>query len=387
MSVIWEYPHNWKREYSETYEFKTELFRSRDGHETRRAMRDAPRVTRATVTTACRYNQDLAGAVSGAMDSVVWFPDPRRLARLDAAASASDTTISLNPVPPWVVSGANIALQNGLYMEVLQVSGVSGTSVTVQPALSAGFPKGAKVRPALKSYLVGRASVYHYTSGIPGMQAAFSEYPGSAPFSAPAFPGGLSYKGDPLFLSKPNWKTTPRFRMLEAREVADFGIGTVDIGRPEPFTDQVFQFEYLGRTAQESEDFVTTFVASKGRALPFWMPSWRQDMVARSASGNTITVEGSTVQGLDLLVQKNIYIEFSDSSHVLREVSSVAANGTDTDVTVSEPSALPAGKSVGDIRKISWLYKVRFASDKLTVKWRTSAISEVLINVHTLRAA
>lgn len=361
----------------EQWDFLTDILTQMDGVETqRRAMRDRPRQT-----LTYRWRFDEIDAVRFENQIFDWnirtwaIIDWTQFVTLTAQADPNDTSIlvtdttdidfraGLNEsVAMWVSDSVFLTAEPSL---------INATSIDLANGLTGvvSFPVGTRVYPVRTAFGSQNITAGQFKTNVRDYEMTFR--------SASNFDWGdlaavlpTTYRSLPVFdrlLFTPGGNRIPvRYEFGGVPWDPD-GIGrqTQKSFRKTPRVTQPIRFymddrlEYVAIRGLVHGTF--------GRQKSFWMQSFLEDFVVGTdqPAGVTLTVELANytahIFSLSSNMRKDIAIEYVDGVVDLREITATLEGVTTEDLTISPSSSQTL--TAANIRRISYLHKVRFGSD------------------------
>lgn len=129
------------------------------------------------------------------------------------------------------------------------------------------------------------------------------------------------------------------------------------------------------------------FFERRGALVPFWVPTWRQDLIVASdatATDTQITVKqcGYTRYAYPLNARRHLAIHFLDGSIIYRKATSSEDLG-DIEI-IHFTGAL--GKTLSAGTWVSYLAYCRLASDDLVINYHTDSIAEAKLGIFEVPA-
>lgn len=385
--MIWPITHNWKGGVKETLQFKTEVFRSRDGTEQRRALRTTPRRSVSLdVIADGDKRRDMEGLLNAARGGDFHMADPLEFVRTTSALPASATTFTVASVPAWLVVGASIALVSRRRVHEVTVASVSGTTVDLVAPAGVAIAAGAKLHPLVLGRLSSDARATMVTESIGTLSEQFDVLPTTEPLDEGSPDFGNWYRGREIFMQRLNWRTPPRVTFGDGAETVDYGRGRIARILPLDFTTRSRQALHTMRSAAAVNALKQFFVRQKGQRGDFYTPTWTDDipMAAVTEGSSTMLVPG---RGLfdgyaNDPVYRNILILMTSGFYVCRTISSITLSGGNSLLTFDLPWAYDLAPQ--DVRRICWMPVSRFAADTLTINWPTAEVAETTVTIMSL---
>lgn len=189
------------------------------------------------------------------------------------------------------------------------------------------------------------------------------------------------YKGFDVLEVEPNRANDPSDSIDRATVFLDQGIGKVfSIDNSDaPIAEHSFDwFMDTPALVQEFRDFVT---ARRGMAVPFWVPTWREDLTLAAPIGpaiTTVTIQdiGYSESYFATLARRYIAIMFSDGTFYYRKILGAVDNGNGTE-TLTIDDVLGVDVPIDTL--ISFLLFCRLSDDEVSITWVTSQVAEATL--------
>lgn len=421
---------NWNDRVNEIYEFRTSIFTTHSGKEQRMAERLLPR--RTVNFTALLWGSALP-AFKALMHSrgasTISIPDPARYAAvLESPVLSGSLEMVVNSWPLWLKENMPLVISS-LYdsefkagQEVVIAGSFdlgfdpdhfdvdSKTKIDVSAPFSKSWPAGSVVRPVITGRLKQEVKLTFQNDSVADAEISLSILPGSDTAGFVPFEFEI-FDGRPVFLTSPDWSTSPSVSHSTPFEEVDYGRGTTQAYLPIEFYTRISQFDFVGKSRQEIHEILSLFIEMRGRQGEFYCPSWTTDMIAVggiSSGTNVLTVESSLIADTfnGSTVNKAVAILLNDGRWIFRsvvEIISTTASGPGAftiaydegfdspsvnglfsrlvfDAVVSEDVPEQA------IAMVSWLNVCRFASDTLNIGWITDDVAQTTLQIMTLEA-
>lgn len=372
---------NWRDGIEVQYQFKTSILTAFDGTEQRAAMRELPRmeVSFEAILLEGMIHRHAADLTK---DPDALFVLPLYWRRV-AVVSAAGSTLTLADAPFWLVPGARLVL-DGATQEAVTIQSVAGAVVTLQSALVGAFGPGDLALPAVLARVDTETDLRLPTTRVATTSARLIMDPGSdlmvAPVIVPA-----SFRGMDVFTTRPNWAAAPTITFTSGRETFDPGRGRIAAANPLAFTPRTLKLGFSEFTAVKAEAFIAFFLRTKGQRGAFRMPTWQTDMRARIAAAagtSAIEIEGSDFAEAYAGDPSLDCVSVDQGGAVtLAKVTSISITaGGHSRLNLADP--LPVPIAAGEA--LSWCPAWRWATDILTVNWRTDEAAELEMAVRTI---
>lgn len=368
---------NWRDPVKVEWEYKTEIFLSRDGTEQRRALRSKPRRTvEFTKTSAGSAGRSFRSNLANTSRSLSVMEDFVNRVAIQSPGSPTLTTINLAaPAEYWVRVGGGVVVNTSGNQQFRTIVGATTASITLDN--SAVVNSGTKVAPVIIGRVSDRQSFRRLTSNVTDGALTFEGEPTMNPDPAQREgDGDFMHHGFPVANFRPNWAETPNESFPQRFDVLDYSYGKTFVHLLEAQSRWEGSATFVGRSRDDVYQAEGFFFRRRGRLGAFYMPTWQRDMELVSGTteaSTSVTVEG--VEAFDLFngsfVYRNIALIASDF-FISVGVKSVEVLGGNTVLTLDAPLPAEAPK----VSYISWLMMVRFATDQFAVRWSTDGVAE-----------
>jgi len=373
-AVLWHhaiYPH---AEFGVQFDYLTELQRSRNGHELRRAWRDRPRKRiQFTTRVAGECFRNVVRDIYANQRKPWAVPDISRRVASVSTMPAAGTQISVTAEQSWMVAAETIILISGSRTETRTIDTVgSGGVLTFVEINAVEWPVGTYLMPALPARFEVNIGATRRRTDFVDFRASFQVTPTFELYVEP--PAAAStFKSRELFTTPPRSIEPVDLRFLSDLEVVDFDTGAIAFNEPVTFPTEIDRYDYSPCDAPAMRAIENLFIRARGQRGSFYMPTFGYDLIPAMPAllgAGTLTVKGANVATnfAASTVFKNIAIQYLDGSWQAMAVSLMSVNGSNTDLTLT--GTLSGDVNVKSIRRISWLPRRRFAGDRISAAWR-----------------
>lgn len=373
--TAWALSPNWDKAVEERIEFKTDVLRAWSGAEQRRALRIAPRRFFDFDVMMQSRDRRFLEAQMFAWSTRVWalpiWPDGQRLSVGVAAGDSSVTCDTVNR--DFVAGGMAIFASSAAIFEVVQVLGVTGTSISLKNPVQNTWPAQTRFYPARAARLEGFPRISRANADVSSASVGFRVVEPCDWASATGLP---TYRGNPVLENSPS---EGELEMTYSRDAFmvdnETGALTIDdragVGMPTQSHDWFIQ----GRSARAA--FRGLLYLLKGRQGEIWVPTYQLDLKLVSSvntTQTTIDVEGT---GYTLYMQgqvnrQDIRVELINGTILYRRITGSAVLDVNTE-RLSIDSTLGVNIAITDVRRISYMALSRLGSDSIQLDHHTAA--------------
>lgn len=399
MAVFLPFVPNWRNGIRDTYEFKTDVFTTRNGSEQRRATRINPRrALEVNVLLDGERMRGFADAVNRAKDGKVEIADFSAVPALVATtASSGATVLTIDSTPSWMTNGGTYVLMTGRTTSKINVDFVDNNTVILVNPLTKSVGAGACILPMLPAQIANSNTLSLYTNQVATAPLQFDVEPGFVVRTPDALPFDESAEGDSVqsfgpaavlfgryvLLRKPNFLNRPQVQFNLKFETVDYSRGVVKTFTPVPIVSRTLTATYMAVNHAEAMAILDIFMRSKGRAGEIYVPTWGSDFPPVMNVAEKIV----QVAGTDFYETYNedrahsaVLIRTKSGTLLPREINIMAASGGNTFIEFHED----VGVSATEIEQISWMFVSRFAQDSLTIEWVTNTVANISLSFVTL---
>lgn len=382
----WPYPPNWGETFKATYRFKTEVISSFGGKEQRIAGRFEPRVELEFDGIALpREFQAVQRTLHERQNEEIVMPFWARYVRTTSQINSGSVSFDVPEVKPWMVAGAHMCFTHGREAESVKIASSSGTTITLESGVTKDWPVRTKLCEGFPGHLDDRLRQTLRTDRVGELTIGFQATPGATP--APGLSGAqLTLDSLDIFDFPINWGDTPRFDHEVFRETVDYGYGVYEHQKPIPFPTATREMRVHRFSSEELLRLEQFFRRCRGSQKEFYATSQIEDFTASGqlSSGSTDLI----LSGVDAasylqnnVINRAVHVR-TRYGNLYRQITGVVASGSETIVTLRNPWTTTI--ALADIKRVSVLNVVRFASDAMTIEWTTPEVGNAKISLQTL---
>lgn len=379
--VAWPFLATWDRGVDEHLEWFTSVDRAYDGTEQRISLRAVPRrFLEFTVREKDEAAQRLDNMLYGWHGRFVATPIFPERSSLTAPALAGSTTLQLPTARRTFVAGGLAVLRaNSDVFEVVEVSGVTPTSVTLSRPTTLPWDANTPVYPAMVSRLEGTTAVLHHTDTLVEAPVRMAGIPGDVDPRIPAVAAPATYAGHELYLGRTNWLGGVPFEFETDTNIFDGGTGRINVTRRSEAPIVGKRHRWTLKTPAEQEEFRAWLGRRKGRAVPVWMPTGTSDFtlltpVTAVGSQAIMATNAFDQFGAGLDKRTHILVRLRGGAYIARQIVSASVLPDNT-LSVLVDAAFGIAFAPADVREISFLQLWRLASDSVTIQHATDSVS------------
>jgi len=187
------------------------------------------------------------------------------------------------------------------------------------------------------------------------------------------------YLGFSVLEVQPNRAKDPRRSFMRTVTKMDAGTGKVTVQDRAGVSRSELEFDWFLDGRSEIGVIQAFLLERKGRAVPFWVPSWRHDLVLNqgaAAIDTSLTVKdtGYLKYQFPQASRRQIAMILQNGTMIYRRVTGATNPGNGTEVLTLDSAV---GASVpADTTMVCFLHLVRLASDVVEVLWHHQTLAE-----------
>ena len=389
-AVLLVYEPNWETPVEETLSGKTAILKSYSGKEQRSAL-----TTR--LRKSMGYSIDVFGKVEPIKLDAALFsfqnkfygvPQWQDETPLTSPASAGDTEVFLDTTTYAFSVGASIFLYAGpTVFETGVVTAINAGSLELLNPLTRNWGTGSRTFPVQNGRFDKNISFSR--QGEQWISANFN-FEMSPQLTDPFVSGGsplATHLGEEAWLMRPNWFSEIAHEQGYEFEKLDKGYGAAHYLDTAESADRQFGIPFLFLNRQSQLYYRQFLGRRKGMAVPFFVPSWTDDLTPTDDVVSSDTAIDFVDNGYDLYTElspfrKHIYIETKQGQVFTREItSSLASAGI---LTLGIDTPLGVDVKASNFRLACFLYKARLAKDEVTITWKTSKVSSSVLPIEVV---
>lgn len=357
---------NWAEGIIERLEWKTTVAGSPTGAEQRMEMLEAPRRSMEVSILAAgskRKSADffLSGRQAETLNVPIWFDS----ATVNSAASSGGTTISCSTVGHGLIAGTLAVVTSGSSYEVVAISSVSPTALTLSSPLADDWPVGAQVYPVREGRVKDKTSWEQHTASVWTCRV---EIELTEPEDVTPDWATITYGGLPVLTILPNMADAMAVEIDRNTIDVDSGIGRPVYVDTAEVSFRTQTHSWLIRGAEDYVSFRAFLQAAAGRLHSFWLPSFAQDFILTENVGSSdthLTVEncGYVADLWGDVNRRDLYIRLKDGTEVCRRITGTMEAGEVETLTLS--SAVGTAFAIDDVDLVCLMSTARLDTDKV----------------------
>ncbi|MCY4429169.1 MAG: hypothetical protein OXC11_02085, partial [Rhodospirillales bacterium] len=379
---------DWGRPVEESWQFRTEIIRSRNGIEQRIAQRAFPRVLyefegwldRAHLHRLLRVLEVQQGAQN------IFVPHPRDSAPLLAAVAPAQGTLPIGEAR-WKGEAEQVFISDRENSEVLRSGRRNADGSIVVSPLTRPHSAGVQVYRMVEGMLIGETSVTARSRRAARTRVELLEDP-EATWYDPALVEVVNpvIDGFEYLASGPNWRTPIRSGYLQEREELDLVKGRIVREFDNPLVRWTTQANYTVASEEDRKALLGLFYRCRGAQRPFYIDTLLDGLeLAEDIEAGTrrAVFVGTEVQaGYESSTAYRRFRLRARGVDQIQHITALQVQGNNTVVELANP--WDGDVAAGDVFYISWISLSRFETDLLTLQWQTRNLGTARVTTRVL---
>lgn len=384
---------DWEGGFEETPGWLTDVMTGYDDMEQRVQLipAEAPRFSckYRTLTLSAQESAQLMSKIWGWQSRVFGVPWWKDQAELTATVAIGATSIACDTTkrPGFAAGNLLMIFRDFNTWEALQIDSVTPTSVNLVAATLKAWASGDLVVPVRLARMTGNATLGEANRDDYTFEVMFrGELPSAS--QAPAAAAPATYKGFDLLELEPNQRDDGSIVYSRSMASLDSLVGAIEVNARsrQPGVNRIYNWFMDGKAA--ADEFDAFMLARAGRAVPFWVPSWRGDLELSTPIGSsdiTITIKACdyTAQMFPAAGRRHLAVMLNQGTTLLyREILSAVDNGNGTETLTINASLGAAGPLATTL--LSFLQFYRLDADEPLRHWHHGSLAEAVLPLHEL---
>lgn len=378
------FPHEPERPIIETLMWETDIRTSRNGKETRAALREVPRSEwRMTFLASDGARRALETNLISSQAQTFGVPMWWEGMSLTSAITATDTVINVSSTDYLSLSVGGLAMVWTDYntFEALEIASFTGNTITFTSGFTAGFPAGTLVMPVRLGVLTAKSQRgRRWPQNLQEVTLVFTSADNDVDLADTS--AWNSYNSKVLFDDPNMVEGTVQESQERAITVIDNATGDFQIKTEWPLSRRVHAKKWFTKTRQGLREVREVLHALKGPATSFYIPTFYPDLIATTAIGSGDSFVRVENQGytkfINAAAPRNVIrLVKTDGTTVVREVTS-ASEISSTEEQLTLDSAWGVAAALADIDQIEFVEKARISSDRVRIRHTNSSGQAVI---------
>ena len=388
-AVVFSLMPDTSKSYLEKMTWVSSVITAHDGTEQRISINEYPD-TQLTMTVQ-QHREKIHN-----LDSLLWgwqhriyaLPLWHRAENLKATAYAGSTTVMCDTAYAGFRVGETAIIWGDYdFFETFEVLEIRSDRLISRRPLQAGWPAGALVAACRSARLPQEVTGSWQHADLASVQLTFvlTEVEQETPFEY-----GPTYRGSPMLLTPPNWvspleeRNVRNIEIFESETKARFTVANSDV----PYIVRTHAWFLKGKA--KIHQYRGWLYSRRGRVVPFWAPSWKNDMsLAKRIEAGSLVLEINNIGYRNFygsrVGRQDIIIFLRNGQLLTRRITNAAtgSEGLNSEIlsvdtefsSVIEPSA---------VQMICFLGLHRLDADEVELDWRSDKLALANQNMRLL---
>lgn len=377
-AVVFSIMPDTAKSYLEKMTWVTSVITAQDGTEQRASINEYPDTQ---ISMTVQHHQETIHN----LDSLLWgwqhriysLPLWHRHTNLSQTAFVGNMVIMCNTAYAGFREGGTVILWADFdYFETAEVVEILADRLIIRRPLLKSWGRGTLVaacRPARLPQEVSASWKNPDIASVP-LTFVFTEVEQETPFES-----SLMYRGTPVLMIAPNWvseldeRSVRNIEIFETETKARFTVLNNDV----PYMVRTQAWFLKGK--DRIDQFRRWLYSRRGRTVPFWSPSWKNDLTIVSrieAGSSTIEIQAVGYRGFyeGKEGRMDMIIILRDGRTLMRRVSHTAAGDSSATELLVLDSEIGFVIEPRDVQMVSFLGLHRLDADEVELDWRSDAL-------------
>jgi hypothetical protein len=389
--IVFGFQPNWREPVTESLEWLTDVLTSYNDMEQRLALRQDPRRAMRYLFTFETQNKVnyFEGLMWGWQQRVFVVPVWTDWQFLSAAVGIGTSVINTSTsFRDFAVNNLVLLWRDYLTWEIVEVLSMTSSQITLKKPTIMAWTTRDRIIPVRLGRLSKNIQISRPTSTLAEATLSFAYEVGEAvDANRLGTSSWLQFSGLDVITVAPNTAEEDTNAEYDRDfDTVDFSKGSWSISDHAGMPVISRPYKWLLRTRQEIMNFLAFLEVRKGKAIPFWMPTWSKDLEQVQDMGiadtNILIKNIGYTRYMNLNPNRSTLIFFptDGSTPIIKTITGCAENGNGTE-TIGLNSSFGVIKKITDFRAISFLTYCRMDQDSFDLNWYTDSIADVSFKV------
>lgn len=384
-------PQEYEVNVRETLAFLTDIIGALDGQEQRIALRKQPRqIFEVEYALTDNDRQRMQAQLMDWMDNIFGFPLWHEKLTLTSAVSAGATQYAVLGADDvdFRVGGLGLAFTDANTFDVLNITAVTDTLITVADASVNAYPVGTRIVPIRTARILKSVPARRRVTNLEVFKITFEVTDNdTGAIAGSTTPGFWSLHNSRVLFDDCN-VTSGQLDQTYARRIYRIDNQTGKVTQTSSW-DRYKRTHAKGFIAHNRAEIIElrkVLLALRGRQKSFYIPTFIEDLEVKAQltiSTNTMDIERIDYERFitTRIPKKRFRISFSNGDpDLVRIVQSVASVDATTE-RLTLDTTWPSTVQVADVKRVQFYELVRFASDSFVLTYPRLGLATVKTQV------
>jgi hypothetical protein len=384
---------NWRRPLDETFEFRAWSIPAASGREQTgsRWGNHARRGFEYSVLLRADQAQHLENVLFAWHSRYLELPHWAEGSKLTADIASGTGVLPMDTSYRSFEAGGKLVIYlNPDKYEVLDITAVTASSVTIGATTADGWPAGTRVYPLFPVMLAASISGTRHSDNLVEFPVAFECEQTSTPQNTDIGGATPLYQDEELYLGRINWAQGVRLTYEANREVLDYGAAKRYIRSTDHWAPEQRQHNWTLRDPAEAAVFRAWLGRREGIARPVYMPTGNIDFTLLDNIVSTNFYIDADLNQYGALAgahpaRRDILIQLRDGSYAAKRIVATSLQPGQR-IRLSFDDAVGINATPEQVKRVSFLSLYRQAGNSTSIRWLTDRVGTVeteLVGKHT----
>lgn len=377
-SVVFSLMPDTSKSYIEKLSWVSDIITSKDGTEQRMALNEWPDTTLSmTVQQHSDKLHNLSSLLWGWQHRIYQLPLWHRHDNLTEPAYPGLNTVMCQTAYAGFRVGGMAVLWAGFdYFETVEVEQILADRIITKRPLMQGWGKGTLVAACRPARLPQETSSTWTHADLAEVKLDFvlTDVEVETPFEFP-----VTYRGSPLLLIAPNWVSALDERNIRNLDIFETELKSRFTVLNNDVPNIVRTHAWFLNSKQRIHQFRCWLYSRRGRVVPFWAPSWKNDftLATKVEVGNT-SIEVKNIGYRNFYQtrygRQDLIMFLRDGSRIMRRITTAAAGPTSATEILGLDQEISRVIEPRDVEMVSFLGEHRLDADDIELDWRSDKL-------------
>lgn len=377
-SVVFSLMPDTSKSYIEKMAWVSDIITSKDGTEQRMAINEFPD-TQISMTVHQHSDKlhSLSSLLWGWQHRIYQLPLWHRHANLTEPAYPDLNTVMCETAYAGFRVGGMAMIWGGFdYFETAEVESILPDRIITKRPLIQGWGKGTLVAACRPARLPQETTSSWNNPDLAEVQLdfVFTEVEQETPFEYPT-----TYRGSPVLMIAPNWVSPLEDRNIRNIDVFESALKARFTVLNNDVPNIVRTHAWFLNSKLRIHQFRGWLYSRRGRVVPFWAPSWKNDLtLATKVEVGAVSLEVRSVGYRNFYNSRSgredLIMFLRDGTKLMRRITSAAVGATPATEILLLDQEISRVINPEDVEMISFLGQHRLDADEIELDWRSDKL-------------
>jgi hypothetical protein len=377
-SVVFSLMPDTSKNYTEKMSWVSDIITSKDGTEQRMALNEWPD-TQISMTVHQHSDKlhNLSSLLWGWQHRIYQLPLWHRHANLTETAYQELNTVMCETAYAGFRVGGMAVIWGGFdYFETVEVEEIQADRIITKRPLIQGWGRGTLVAACRAARLPQETGSTWANPDLAEVQLdfVFTDVEVETPFEFPT-----TYRDSPVLLIPPNWVSPLDERNIRNMEIFETALKSRFTVLNNDVPNIVRTHAWFLNSKLRIHQFRRWLYARRGRVVPYWSPSWKNDFtLASKVEVGAISIEVRNVGYRNFYQtrygRQDLIMFLRDGTKLMRRITSAAQGETTATEILLLDQEISRVIEPKDVEMVSFLGQHRLDADDIELDWRSDKL-------------